>query len=168
MLAAPIGSKYFNDALSKEVEFQGQFFIKSWSTLGFFKQGNYIFSEFKGRVKQFLVNCESDRNYLSSHREEGHDLITEYEFFCAVVKRIDNLAKDFAARLKEYNTDSDAAVIKGNFAVMNFEDATRITSEMGKFSSHITYYFLSPGTLRTYLVDRINKLRGFLGKTNSF
>lgn len=94
-------------------------------------------------------------------QEEGQDIVKQFESLCGLVEKVKKLAATFESRIAGYNPNKDD--LNGTALIKTKEDAVRIIAMMKKFVEDITSNYLTPGTARTYLIDRINRLKSNCG-----
>lgn len=94
-------------------------------------------------------------------REEGEDLVRQFESLCGLVEKVKKLAETFEHRINAYDPKNDD--LNGAKLIKTKEDVVRIIAAMKKFVENITENYLTPGTARTYLIDRINRLKSNCG-----
>lgn len=152
-----VGAKYFNDRLKEKFVSIDETDMEAHA---FVVRGEEIIFSFKERVKQFLEDGKKP-GFVEGNRELGSRLLAQHEYLVCLIAIVREIAKDFTEKLKTYNKESDK-IVNASFPVMSFADAERITAQFSTFIANIDYKFMTSGSVRTYLPDRIAALTKLL------
>lgn len=134
--------------------------LESMSVLDFLRRGEGIASSLKGRVKFVLLRTELSFQYLISHAQEARNLVEQFERFKLAKAKADQVLKRLREMLGQY--DSSKEIMSSCDLVTSYDSAVKVFDYLSTCSAKIENDFMAGGTVRTYLPDRINRLKDAL------
>ena len=158
----PIGPMDFNRYLEQPASFfdeEGQ--TQEMTLHAAVVRGENIAQGLEGRVKAFNELNYSEPQTFKTSLEEGDALVDQYDTLCLLVATVKGAVDDFKGMTARYDRDLDKE-ITASYPVMCYQDSFGLSLKFESFVKNMETGFLTGGTLKTYLVDRVAVLKGNL------
>lgn len=174
-----VGPKYFNDRLNEKIEDMSfledqlntpfdegrelKLPINEWgaptsmSVYDFLVHGEGIACHLKGRVREFLFRMELDADHLRENTDTAKALLEQFDRLKKSKEKAARVVADLREKLLSF--DQNHEKLTGKHLVMHFASAQKVVTYLTGMSSKIENNYFQAGTVNTYLIDRINKLR---------
>lgn len=173
----PVGPDYFNQTLNEKLDrvvvqtdlpkspfnecgeesfpFNEMGLRESMSLYDFLVRSEGIANSLKGRVKEFQFRMECDKGYLAHNLALAKSLLDQYDRF----KKSKEKAEKAIAELKGRLRNQSQGELSENDHALILLCADKIIGRLSQIISKLEKDYLTPGTICTYLADRVNQLQ---------